>query len=136
MIQNFACLLWFLGIIPRPLCWSCWSLPECFTNSVETAEPFNVGSLYICIYIFVVWGESPGSLYVGVVEKSPPHHSQGNNTERWSQCFLQPPLFLIIQWRRQLHLTWSQNTLLHWDAPKTMMIHHLISSIISLAKTK
>jgi len=53
---------------------------------------------------------------------SPPHHSHRSNTERWSQNTLKvvttsmyyvfsgsiaSPFILIIQWRRQLHLTWS-----------------------------
>jgi len=37
-----------------------------------------------------------------------PHHSQGSNRERWSlRGSLTSPLFLIIQWIWQRHLTWS-----------------------------
>ena len=63
------------------------------------------------------------SLYDGVTKKSLlPHHSHGSSTERWSRNslrvviarvfddlngYLTSPLFLIIQWRRRCHLTWS-----------------------------
>jgi len=74
-----------------------------------------------------IWGVSPGcrlfsTLYVAVGEKTPPTTHRGavrkygaEIPRGWSrpECFTslggleRPPLFLIIQWRRQRLFTWS-----------------------------
>jgi len=77
---------------------------------------------------FVVRRESPGCRLISTASMLEwlrnllPHHSQGSSTERWSRHTLRvvtarvfyvfggsltSPLFLIIQWRQQHHLTWS-----------------------------
>ena len=86
---------------------------------------------------FVFRGESPGcrlfstaSVFEWLINLLP-HHSQGSNTEIWSQNTLRvvtvrvfyvlggsltTPLFLIIQCRLQRHLTWSDtHTVVSWE---------------------
>ena len=80
------------------------------------------------LFCFVYRGESPGCrlFRTGIMfewlRNLLPYHSQGIITERCSRNILRvvtarvfyvlmgsltSPLFLIIQWRRQLHITWS-----------------------------